>query len=113
MAAWHLEGEPEEAIIAIKELLAVVAMVAHRWTNWRGKLVLAVVDNVNVVFWNQGWQAGNRAARLLLRILRRFMARGGFRIYATFTRTYHNVTADFITRAEEGELRKRMQEMGL
>ncbi|CAL1147366.1 unnamed protein product [Cladocopium goreaui] len=105
--------DPDDGLlISLAELLAVVSLACTRWTAWRGKIVIYAGDNQNVISWLEKRQAGPPAARFLLQLLAALETVGGFRLHASYVRTYHNQVADSLTRAEaqsileEHELRK-------
>ena len=94
----HLERAPGcsgdfDTMIALLELLAYVVLAA-----WVGLLVLYVTDNQNTKTWLQRRRAGHPVARHLLRVLARLEAKYCFHTGGLYARTYHNITADWITR---------------
>ena len=48
-----------------------------------------------------------------MRTLRWIQCRKGFDILPTYLRTYHNVTADFLTRSTDEECARHMRDLGL
>eukprot|EP00972_Heterocapsa_arctica_P069707 10299862-Heterocapsa_arctica.AAC.1 len=90
-----------DTMIAILEMLAYVVLVAVRGAAWRGLLVIYVTDNQNTKTWLIKRRAGRLVARHLLRILARIEARFSYRTEGLFVRTYHNTTADWMTREME------------
>ena len=104
------EGEDSGFIISITELLAVVTLAALRAEAWRGKLVLYCGDNQNVIGWLDKRCARHPAATYLLQVLSAIEATNAFRLHGSYLRTYHNITADALTR-EDAE--KVLQEKGL
>jgi len=103
--------DPEDGLlISLAELLAVVSLACTRWTAWRGKIVIYAGDNQNVISWLEKRQAGPPAARFLLQLLAALETVGGFRLHASYVRTYHNQVADSLTRAEAQSI---LEEHGL
>lgn len=85
-------------IIAITEMLAVVCLASLRAHEWQGRMILYAGDNQTVIRWLERRQAGHAVAGYLIQILSALEAAGGFRVFGAFVRTYHNVTADSLTR---------------
>ena len=106
------DDEPEDSgfIISITELLAVVALASLRATGWNGKLVLYGGDNQNVIRWLDKRQAKHPVANYLLQVLSAVEATHSFRVHGAYIRTYHNVTADDLTR---GDPKPVMEQRGL
>ena len=69
-------------------------------TGWSSTLVTAE----NVHQWIESRAAGNPLARWLLRVLGALEATHAFRTLSAYFRTYHNVTADSLTRDQEAEV---------
>ena len=88
----------EEVIIAIAELITYLALAAASTELWKGRLVLYTGDNMNVHQWVESRAAGNSLARWLLRVLGALEATHSFQTLSAYFRTYHNVTADSLTR---------------
>ena len=105
--------EPQEEgsgfIIAITELLAVIALTSLRAEAWRGHIVLYAGDNQTVIRWLGKRQARHPVATYLLQILSAVEAANGFRLHGAFIRTYHNVTADALTREDAALVMKDKQ----
>ena len=105
--------EPQEEgsgfIIAITELLAVVALTSLRAEAWRGHIILYAGDNQTVIRWLGKRQARHPVATYLLQILSAVEAANGFRLHGAFIRTYHNVTADALTREDAALVMKDKQ----
>ena len=87
-------------IISITELLAVVTLASLRAAEWKGHSVLYAGDNQNVIRWLAKRQARHPVATYLLQILAALEASTSFRVFGAFLRTYHNVTADALTRED-------------
>eukprot|EP00971_Amphidinium_carterae_P343457 6483214-Amphidinium_carterae.1 len=107
-------GNESDLIIALTELHVVVVfccLPAHT-AKWRDKLVVNVTDNSVVMRWIRHRCSRNRLARHLLRLLSHSELRGGFRLTSTYIRTYHNVTADDLTRVADNSVDLRLQEAG-
>ena len=94
------ETQPD-LIISYAELMAFVAFATLRGPDWRGRLILFATDNSNVEAWIRKWGPRPRAARYLIRVLRYLQAKFGFEVVVAYVRTYHNVTADLITRTDD------------
>ena len=92
------ESEGSGFIISITEMLAVVTLASLRARDWGGKLVLYAGDNQNVIQWLSKRQAKHPVATYLLQILAALEASWRFRLHGAFVRTYHNTTADALTR---------------
>eukprot|EP00972_Heterocapsa_arctica_P004315 641304-Heterocapsa_arctica.AAC.1 len=73
-------------------------MAATLHNEWAGTMVIYVGDNLNVQRWVETRQAHNVFARYLLRVLGAIEAVFHFEVISPYLRTYHNVTADAITR---------------
>ena len=94
------EEEHSGFVIAIMELLAVVTLVAMRAPEWAGKMVLYGGDNRNVISWLDRRQARHPVATFLLQVLAAIEATYSIRTQGAFLRTYHNQTADALTRED-------------
>ena len=94
------EEEHSGFVIAIMELLAVVTLVAKRASDWAGKMVLHGGDNRNVISWLDRRQARHPVANFLLQVLAAIEATYSIRTQGAFLRTYHNQTADALTRED-------------
>ena len=93
-------------IISIMELLAVVTLVSLKAASWRGKMVLYGGDNKNVISWLDRRQAKHPVAMFLLQVLSAIEATHSVRTHGAFLRTYHNKTADALTREDAAEVMK-------
>ena len=62
-----------------------------------------------MVGWITTRKAGNRYASFRLRVLTYHEVLYAFRTLPAYIRTYHNWTADFLTRATEREIRREMR----
>ena len=109
------EGVPpdEEVIIAIAELITYLALASASAETWQDRLVLYTGDNMNGHQWLESRAAGNALARWLLRILGALEATHSFQTISAYFRTYHNVTADSLTRDKCGEVDELLQRHGL
>lgn len=94
----ELCGEDVEVRIAIAELVCYVGYAAAVCEAWGGEIVAYATDNMNVRMWLASRKARAPLARHLLRILGMLEARYRFRTLAFYIRTYHNVTADWVSR---------------
>ena len=95
-------GKEEDSgfIISILELLAVVVLTAARAKHWSGKLVAYAGDNLNVISWLGKRGARHPVASYLLQVLSAIEASHAIRVHGAYIRTYHNETADDLTRVE-------------
>ncbi len=115
-----LKGAPElcgaevEVRIAIAELVCYVGYAAAVCDGWGGEVVAYATDNMNVRMWLATRKARTPMARHLLRILGMLETRYRFRTLAFYIRTYHNVTADWVSRESkevvEEELLRRLEQ---
>ena len=96
--------------IGVAELLALLVLVAARKEEWSGSVVLYLGDNTNVQDWLLKRQAGNSQANFLLKVLGALEGVHGLHVRGAYLRTYHNQTADDLTRLEPGEV---MRNLGL
>ena len=87
-----------------------LALVAARKEEWSGSVVLYLGDNTNVQDWLRKRQAGNSQANFLLKVLGALEGVHGLHIRGAYLRTYHNQTADDLTRLEPEEV---MRSLGL
>ena len=113
--AGALEGEDaagEGARIHLAEMLSLVGFLCERAPAWQGRLVLYGGDNVVVRRWVEMRQSSSRAGRLLIRVLNACEMRYRFQVVAGWWRTYHNETADLITRSEEDKFEELLAEKG-
>lgn len=98
------EGESnpgeEDLIVAVTELLALVALASAQRDKWRGKVVIYAGDNQVVRSWVQKRTAPRAIAAYLLQLLSVLESVYGFRVYTAYIRTYHNRTADDLTRLD-------------
>ena len=110
-----LEWEEEETLIAVAELLGFVDFAARQAQAgaWRGKLIVHVGDNMNVQQWLLSRAPRAIMARRLIRVLNYLELTGGFAVIPTYIRTYHNVTADDLSRCSDEEAPGVAQEAGL
>ena len=95
-------GREEDSgfIISILELLIVVVLTAARADQWCGKLVAYAGDNMNVIRWLGKRGAKHPVASYLLQVLSAIEASHAIRVHGAYIRTYHNETADDLTRVE-------------
>ncbi|CAE7534713.1 unnamed protein product, partial [Symbiodinium sp. CCMP2592] len=94
--------EPEEDLvqIGVAELLALLVLVVARKEAWAGSVVLYLGDNTNVQDWLRKRQAGNAQANHLLKVLGALEGVHGLQVRGAYLRTYHNQTADDLTRLD-------------
>jgi len=104
------EDEKEDSITALGESLRFAAFAATRAPAWRNRLV--VYGSANQVARGRfvGRKARHRTARLMLKVLAYLEIAYGFQTVGGNVRTYHNRTADLISRiADEGFEEKATQ----
>ena len=104
-------GVPEQFIVSVTELLAVVALAAARGPAWRGRLVAYAGDNQTVGSWLRKRHTHRAVPAFLLQFLTVLEAVYGFRVHFAYIRTYHNTTADALTRNDSPP--QLMEEKGL
>ena len=100
-------------IIAIAELITYLALASASAESWRRRLVPYTGDNMNVHQRLESRSAGNALALWLLRILGALEATHSFQTISAYFRTYHNVTADSLTRNKCEEVDELLQRHGL
>lgn len=106
-------GEEDDMIVAISELLTLVAFAAKAAKGWTGCIIINGGDNQNVQRWLARKDILNRDARHLSLILVVMEASYHFRVVAAYFRTCHNSTADAFTRLMEEDMLKLEKEHGL
>ena len=102
-----------DLIIALRELLVIIALAAAAGERWIGKLVLYIGDNSNVDGWLGKRQSSNRVANFLLLVLHGLEAFYGFATTGAYIRTYHNVTADDLARKSKETIGDIQRQHGL
>ena len=105
-------GAEEEWIIAVVELLAIVALATRQGEKWRDELIFYVTDNQNVRSWLARRNPKNPLARHLIRLVERLEAKYDFHITSLFVRTYHNEVADWLTREEVKKVHDDLKRAG-
>ena len=95
--------------IALAELICYVGFAASQGPNWPGEIVAYTTDNQNVRSWLTKRQTRCAVARHIIRILGMLEGRYGFRTLAFYIRTYHNVTADWISRETKKAVEDKME----
>eukprot|EP00971_Amphidinium_carterae_P056784 1122779-Amphidinium_carterae.2 len=113
MAHLKRQGEELPTIIAVAELLGLVAMAAALGHTWQNELIIYIGDNSNVVHWLRSRAPRNRLAQLLMRTLMCLEVKLRFSIQAYYVRTYHNKTADWLTRCTQEEFEAGIRERRL
>ena len=107
----ELCGEEPEVRIALAELVCIVGFAAAEGPRWGAEVIAYATDNMNVRSWLATRKSRTPMARHLLRILGMLEGRYRFRTMAFYIRTYHNVTADWVSRESkavvEGDLQTR------
>ena len=93
----ELEEEPEMKI-ALAELLCFVGLAAAEGSRWHGEVIAYATDNQNVRSWLTRRQSRCSVARHILRVLGMLEVRHHFKTLAFYIRTYHNITADWLSR---------------
>ena len=111
-SAPELCGEEVEVRIALAELVCIVGFAAAEGLRWGGEVVAYATDNMNVRSWLASRKARTPMARHLLRILGMLEARYRFRTLAFYIRTYHNVTADWVSRVSKGVVEGDLKNKG-
>ena len=94
----ELDGEDVKIKIALAELVCYVGFAAAEGASWGGETIAYATDNMNVRSWLTSRKARCPPARHLLRILGMLEARWSFRTLSYYIRTYHNQTADWVSR---------------
>ena len=102
-----------EVEIALGEAMAYVVMAGRQGPAWSGRIVLLATDNMVFTNWLKKRHPRPRLVRHLFRILHYLESKYKFTTVGHFFRTYHNVTADFGSRASKDEVDTRMRELGL
>ena len=100
----HSEPGEDLVQIGVAELLALLVLVVARKEAWTGSVVLYLGDNTNVQDWLKKRQAGNAQANLLLKVLGALEGVYGLQIRGAYLGTYHNQTADDLTRLDPEEV---------
>ena len=106
------DAEDEDARIHLAEMLSVVGFACEMGAAWQGQVVLYAGDNKVVRSWIERRQSGSRAGRLLVRVLNMCEMRYRFQLVAGWWRTYHNVTADYITRCDREDFEAHLSRQG-
>ncbi|CAE7671785.1 unnamed protein product [Symbiodinium sp. CCMP2592] len=103
--------EPEEDLvqIGVAELLALLVLVVARKEAWAGSVVLYLGDNTNVQDWLRKRQAGNAQANHLLKVLGALEGVHGLQVRGAYLRTYHNQTADDLTRLDPDKVMEQQR----
>lgn len=91
-------------IIAITELLSVVVLASLKSVQWSGKIVLYAGDNQTVISWLDRRNSRHPVGLYLLQVLAAIEAAHSFRVHGAYLRTYHNITADDLTRRDPQEV---------
>ena len=107
-----VETSDHVEIIAVMELLAFLVFASQESDAWSGLLVFYVTDNQNVETWLRKRRLRGRVARRLILLLQRLEAERGFICHPTYIRTYWNELADWVSRAELGEVREVLESRG-
>ena len=94
------------------ELLAFTVFASQESESRSGILVFYVTDNQNVETWLRKRRPRGRVARRLILLLQRLEVEGGFTCHPTYIRTYRNELADWISRADLGEVRDVLSKQG-
>ena len=107
------DADETELMIALAELLNLVTMAAARGGAWASRIILYVGDNSNVNCWLGNRKSSNRCARFLLQLLGALEACYGFSVSGNYARTYHNITADALTRCAAEDVEALLASKGL
>ncbi len=105
--------EDVETLIAVCELLGLVAFAVQRGEAWRGRLVVYAGDNTNVRSWLGKRAPRPRAARHVLRILTYVEIVFGLQMLTGYACAYHNVTADLFSWSAADEFEREAHRRGL
>ena len=108
----ELCGEEPEVRIALAELVCIVGFAAAEGPRWGAEVVAYATDNMNVRSWLATRKSRTPMARHLLRILGMLEGRYRFRTLAFYIRTYHNVTADWVSRESKSTVEGELQAKG-
>ena len=108
----ELDGEEVKIKIALAELVCYVGFAAAEAHQWGGNTVAYATDNMNVRAWLTSRKARCPLARHLLRILGMLESRWSFRTLSYYIRTYHNLTADWISRESREVVESELKEKG-
>ena len=104
-------GEEEgDMKIHVAEFLSLVVFACEVANYWQGKMVLYGGDNQLVRSWVNTRRSKVRACRLLIRVLNMLEMRYNVVVVCGWLRTYHNETADFITRCKNEEYWDKVEE---
>jgi hypothetical protein len=106
-------GEDDKLIIALGELIGLVAFASQRADSWRNRTILYGGDNQVAISWLASRAARNRYARGLLRILAYLELTRGFRIVGAYLRTYHNTWPDFFLPMHRRGVHEHLGSLGL
>ncbi|CAK9010326.1 unnamed protein product [Durusdinium trenchii] len=107
----ELVDDPEMKI-ALAELLCFVGLAAAESREWQGELIAYATDNQNVRSWLTKRQSKCAVARHMLRILGMLEVRFHFKTVAFYIRTYHNITADWLSRETKKVVETQMERDG-
>ena len=98
--------------IHIGEMLSFVAFACKVGQEWSGKVVVFGSDNKIVFHWILSRRSKVRSGRLLVRVLNLVERRFRCRILGGWWRTFHNEDADALTRLDDEEVQKKIEERG-
>eukprot|EP00913_Durusdinium_trenchii_P011460 g10760.t2 len=104
----ELSNEPDMKI-ALAELLCFVGLAAAESHMWHGELIAYATDNQNVRSWLTRRQSKCAVARHILRVLGMLEVRYHFKTVAFYIRTYHNITADWLSRETKSIVEKKLE----
>ena len=99
--------------IALAELLCFVGLAAAESSSWHGEIIAYATDNQNVRSWLTKRQSRCTVARHILRVLGMLEVRFHFKTLAFYIRTYHNITADWLSRETKMDESRGAGEMGV
>ena len=108
----ELRGEEVKVKIALAELVCYVGFAAAEGERWGGETLAYATDNMNVRAWLTTRKARCPLARHLLRILGMLESRWNFRTLSYYIRTYHNQTADWVSRESRELVEAELEEKG-
>ena len=94
-------------------MFGIKTLASKQGPKWRGKIVLYIGDNMNVVSWLRTFQSTNRIVRHLLRCLSSWSGDCGFIFLPVYIRFGNHRIQDWLTRAKAEEVLAYMEKFGL
>ena len=99
-------------IIADIELLSIVLSLVVWGSNAQDSVLLIVSDNTNAISWMNKKRAKKGIARRLLETFLHWIVDHDITFHSIYARTYHNVSADALTRNSVTQIESWMEETG-